>query len=183
MKEQIIQTIIDTYLKEWVDLGMNKVCSPVEAEMADPNQDVHEEWRVWFPVNSTVTDHEIEAIENRLGCNFPEDYQTFLKHKHFYELYISQVSFGRHPIRTWEAKLTKMIFGSTPRKYLLEKGYIPFANWSDWGLLCFDSNRSKADHNYPIVLYDHDADTVQDQFTDFYNLLQKLDAAARKGIS
>jgi SMI1-KNR4 cell-wall len=184
MKEQTIKNIIDIYLKKWVDIELNKLPGQIEPEMADPNQDKKEEWRIWFPIDSKVTDDEIEEIEGRIGYNLPDDYKTFLKHKHFYELYISEVSFCRHPVNTWRARLTEMIFDGYPTEYLIEKGYIPFADWSDWGLLCFDTNSNQSDKNYPIVLWDHEmADEVQDQYKDFYDLMTKLDEEDRKNIS
>lgn len=180
MKEQKIKNIIDTYLKELVDVELNKLPRQIETEMSDPNQDKNEEWHVWFPIDSKVTDSEIKEIESRIGYILPDDYKTFLKHKHFYELQISEVSFCMHPVNTWRARLTDMIFEGYPTEYLIEKGYIPFADWSDWGLLCFDTNRNQANKNYPIVLWDHEiADEVQDQYRDFYDLITKLDEEER----
>lgn len=86
MKEQNIKTIIDTYLQELVDANLNRQPGQVEAEMSDPNQDKKEKSRIWFPIESKVTDREIEELEGRIGHKFPDDYKVFLKHKHFYEL-------------------------------------------------------------------------------------------------
>lgn len=180
MKEQTIKNIIDIYLRKWVDMGINQLPVQIETEMSDLNQDMSEEWRTWFPVNSKVTDEEINDIENRIGYEFPEDYKTFLKHKHFYELQISEVSFCEHPINIWRASLTEMIFDGYPKEFLIDKGYIPFANWSDWGMLCFDTNKNQNDKNYPIVLWDHElADEVQYQYEDFYDMIEKIDQENR----
>lgn len=184
MKEKTIKDIIDTYLKKWVDIELNKLPGQIETEMSDPSQDKKEEWRIWFPIDSKVTGDEIDEIEGRIGYKLPDDYKTFLKHKHFYELHISEVSFCRHPVNTWRAKLTEMIFDGYPTEYLIEKGYIPFADWSDWGLLCFDTNRCKENNNYPIVLWDHEtADEVQEEYKDFYDLITNLDLEEKKNIS
>ncbi|MBW3524790.1 SMI1/KNR4 family protein [Chryseobacterium sp. NKUCC03_KSP] len=180
MKEQTIKNIIDIYLRKWVDMGINQLPVQIETEMSDLNQDMSEEWRTWFPVNSKVTDKEINDIENRIGYEFPEDYKTFLKHKHFYELQISEVSFCEHPINIWRTSLTEMIFDGYPKEFLIDKGYIPFANWSDWGMLCFDTNKNQNDKNYPIVLWDHElADEVQYQYEDFYDMIEKIDQENR----
>ncbi|MCD0457121.1 SMI1/KNR4 family protein [Chryseobacterium sp. LC2016-27] len=180
MKEQTIKNIIDIYLRKWVDMGINQLPVQIETEMSDLNQDMSEEWRTWFPVNSKVTDEEINDIENRIGYEFPEDYKTFLKHKHFYELQISEVSFCEHPINIWRTSLTEMIFDGYPKEFLIDKGYIPFANWSDWGMLCFDTNKNQNDKNYPIVLWDHElADEVQYQYEDFYDMIEKIDQENR----
>ncbi|MCD0475390.1 SMI1/KNR4 family protein [Flavobacterium sp. EDS] len=176
MNKEKITSIIDFYLKKFVEVNGNTLPNKIEAEMADPNQNQDEEWRIWFPIASKVTDNEIKEFENRLGCEFPEDYKIFLKHKHFYELYILEASFFKHPVNSWKESLGEMIFHENLKDDLIEKGYIPFANWSDWGLLCFDSNRNKEDNNYPIVLWDHEkADEVEDVFNDFYNLISEDD--------
>ncbi|WP_175620575.1 SMI1/KNR4 family protein [Chryseobacterium schmidteae] len=180
MKEQTIKNIIDLYLRKWVDMGINQLPRQIETEMSDLNQDMSEEWRTWFPVNSKVTDEEINEIENRIGYEFPEDYKTFLKHKHFYELQISEVSFCEHPVNTWNTSLKEMIFDGYPKEFLIDKGYIPFANWSDWGMLCFDTNKNQDDKNYPIVLWDHElANEVQYQYEDFYDMIEKINQETR----
>lgn len=176
MNEQKIKHIINTHLKIWQELKLNKIPGQIESEMSDPNQDPTEEWRIWFPIDSKATDEEIEKVEKRIGSKLPDDYKTLLKHKHFYDLHISEASFCRHPVKTWTSKLTEMIFESYPTEYLTEKGYIPFADWSDWGLLCFDTNRGKTDNNYPIVLWDHETpDQVEDQYRNFFDLIINLD--------
>ena len=184
MREQTIKAIIDTYLKKEVDSGFNRLPIEIEPEMADSNQTKEEEWRIWFPIDSKVTDSEIEEFENRIGHKLPRDYITFLKHKHFYELCISEMTFCYHPVNIWRAKLTEMIFNGYSTEDLIDKGFIPFADWSDWGHLCFDTNRNQEDNNYPIVLWDHErADEVQEQSKDFYNLLIELDEEDRKNRS
>tara|TARA_R110001583_G_scaffold127391_2_gene278990 strand:- start:430 stop:669 length:240 start_codon:yes stop_codon:yes gene_type:complete len=69
----------------------------------------------------------------------------------------------------------KMIFNGYPSEDLIEKGRIPFANWSDWGLLCFDTTADCKNNNYPIVLWDHEVyDEFQIQYSDFENMITKL---------
>jgi hypothetical protein len=45
MKAVEIQSIIDTYLIQWVDAGLNRLPRPIEPAMADPAQDPAEEWK------------------------------------------------------------------------------------------------------------------------------------------
>jgi SMI1-KNR4 cell-wall len=176
MKEQILKEIIDAYLTKWVDIGLNKLPINIETEMTNPSQDGDSKWQSWYPVDSKVTDDEINEIENRIGYNLPYDYKIFLKHKHFYEFQIGEVLFCSHPVYSWRESLSKIIFDGYPTRFLIEKGYIPFANWSDWGVLCFDATRNLSDRNYPIVLWDHEnANEVQDQYINFYDMLTKLD--------
>lgn len=184
MKEQIIKNIIDTQLKWCLDKKLNMLPMHIEPEMADPSQDKSEDWKTWFPISSKVTDEEIEGFEKQIGIGLPKDYKTFLKHKHFYDLYILEVSFCAHPVNIWRAKQVDKIFNGWPTEFLIDRGYLPFADWSDWGLLCFDTNDKKQDNNYPIVLWDHEiAEKVQHKFIDFYDLLVKLDEERKKNLT
>lgn len=185
MKEQTIKNIVDNYLDKLVEDELNALPIHIEPEMTGPSMDEEEddeEWQTWLPIDSKVTDEEIEELESRVGYKFPDDYKSFLKHKHFYELQISEASFCEHPVNTWRASLSEMIFDGYPREFLIDKGYIPFANWGDWGLLCFDTNRNKDDHNYPIVLWDHEvADEFEDKSSSFYDLIIQLDKEETNG--
>lgn len=99
-----IEGIIDRTLTFWIENEVNKLPCDIEAEMLAPVQ-TDDEWKTWLPVKSTVTDTELEIFEAETGFVFPEDFKIFLKHKHFYELQISEVSFCSHPINLWRASL------------------------------------------------------------------------------
>jgi len=177
MNDISIATIIDKHLKIWIDNGINLLPIKIEAEMVNPSELPNNEgWQKWYPIDSTVTDNEIEYIENELGFRLPSSYKTFLKHKHFYELYISDARFSGQEIKNWNQHLLKMAFNGYPKEFLIDKGYIPFADWNDWGLLCFDTNESCVDNEYPIVLWDHESWDKFEPFSyNFLNLLIKLD--------
>src|SRR5882757_3633985 len=110
MRQDKIKEIIDIYLQKWIDMGLNTWPGRMEPEMADRNQDLKEEERIWHPINSKVTDGEIEEVERQICHKLPKDYKFFLQHKHFYELPIYEASFCRHPVNTWRQWLIKMIF-------------------------------------------------------------------------
>lgn len=177
MKDVSIASIIDKHLKVWIDNGINSLPVKIEPEMANSSEPENNEgWQKWYPIDSTVTDSEVEEIENQLKFKLPNSYKAFLKHKHFYELYISEAHFSGQEIRNWKLHLSDMAFKGYPREFLIDKGYIPFANWSDWGLLCFDTNKSNANSEYSIVLWDHDRYDKFESFSeDFQSLLSKLD--------
>ena len=171
-----MEKLIDKYLDELVAIGLNQLPGEIVPEMADPNQDEKEEWRVWLPIQSRVTDDEIKEFELRLGHALPETYKRFLKYKHFYELEIGECSFCEHPSGNWRASLSEMIFDGYPREFLIDKGRIPFANWSDWGLLCFDSTVEHPKNDYPIVLWDHEiSDEFELMYPNFETMLIELD--------
>jgi hypothetical protein len=178
--EVTIREIIDTHLQTLVDIGLNRIVGEVAPEMAGNGTEADEDeegWNAWLPVNSTVTDEEIASLEKQLGHRLPPDYITFLKHKHFYELYISEASFCPHPVDTWKKQLTDLVFEGHPKEFHIDKGFIPFAVWSDWGLLCFDTTAGAANNDHPIVLWDHDSpneiETVADNFVQ---LMIEMDA-------
>ena len=176
MKEEKIKEIIDKYLDKSLSKGSNQLPGKIEKEMTDINQDLSKEWKIWLPINSTVSDEDIREIEGKIKHKLPKDYKIFLKHKHFYNLQISEVSFCSHPINIWKNKLLENIFNGYPNEYLIDKGYIPFADWSDWGLLCFNTNLNKNDNNYPIVLWDHEIpDEAWKHYNDFFDLIIKID--------
>jgi hypothetical protein len=181
MQNQNVLAIIDKYLADWADKGLNLIpAKKVMPEMADPSQTTNDEWRRWFPIQSKVTDDEIDELETTIGYSLPKSYRAFLKHKHFYELHIGQASFCSHPADSWQSALTNLIFDSYPREFLVDKGYIPFAVWSDWGMLCFNTHKCDA-HESAIVLWDHECwDEFMPFAPDFNSLVIKLDEEAAK---
>ncbi|WP_153396476.1 SMI1/KNR4 family protein [Chryseobacterium vaccae] len=169
MIKETIEEIVDRTLNSWVENEANQLPCDIEEAMLAPDQP-DEEWKFWLPVKSTVTDTELQELEAETGFVFPEDFKKFLKHKHFYELQISEISFCPHPINVWRASLREMMLDTYPREFLFDKGYIPFALYSDWGLLCFDTH-----HHNAVVRWDHeDAETFEYQYQDFYELLTEI---------
>ena len=180
-----ITTIIDKHLKFWIDNGANMLPVTIEPEMSNISEPKNSEgWQKWYPIDSTVTDTEIENIEKQLNFILPNSYKTFLKYKHFYDLYISEACFSGHEIRNWKQHLIKRAFNGYPREFLIDKGYIPFADWNDWGLLCFDTHKLSIDKEYPIVMWDHErTNNFENISEDFYTLLLKLNKDSDLNVS
>lgn len=167
-----IEELVDKRLSFWMETELNQLPCDIEEEMLAPVQP-DEEWKFWLPVQSTVTDAELQELEKEIGFIFPDDFKIFLKHKHFYELQIAEVSFCPHPVNTWKASLREMMFETYPREFLFDKGYVPFAVYSDWGLLCFDTHN----HN-TIVRWDHeDENSFEYQYKSFDELLSEISKA------
>jgi SMI1-KNR4 cell-wall len=173
MNENEIIKIIDRHL----DLGYNKIMGQPELEMVDPNQDANDELKTWFPIKSRVTDSDIGELETQIGHKLPIDYKVFLKHKHFYKLHISECAFQRHEINSWKTIFVENVFNGPDPEYLIEKGYLPFADHLNFGgVFCFDTNQNTGDNNYPIVLWDSEEyEDVRYEDRDFYGFLVKLD--------
>jgi hypothetical protein len=172
-----IAAVVDKHLAKLVEEGINHMVGQVEPEMSDPGNDPKDEWQKWLPIKSTVTGPDIAELETHLGHRLPADYVAFLAHKHFYDLYINEASFCRHPVRTWKKHITDMVFHGYPTEYLIERGWLPFADWSDWGLLCFDTTTGSSD--YPVGLWDHERpDELEPKHESFFELLTWLDKEA-----
>ncbi len=160
MDYSLIYKCIDEGLAEWKELGLMQIPDPhMPPEMVDNKRPRDNDWIPWKPIASTVTDHDIEEIEIFSGIPFPESFKAFLKYKHFYELGFSnpmEVVFFDHPVHTWKRKYFDYYSYDWVRKYLLAKKYLPFAAHYDWGILCFDANEPVSDHEYTIVMIDHE---------------------------
>ena len=58
-------------------------------------------------------------------------------------------------------------------KLILGRGYIYFADFEDYGLLCFDTNAKVPDHEYPIVYMDHeDVNDIEPYAENFRALME-----------
>ena len=120
----MITEIVDTYLNRWVERDLNSIPGDVPSNMQTGQ--IEDDWVYWKPIESTVTDDELEDIQNTLGARFPGSYKTLLRHKHFIELNIAQVSFIAHPTFSWRLEITKTVFESWPRELLIDKGFSSF---------------------------------------------------------
>ncbi|MEO0896853.1 MAG: SMI1/KNR4 family protein [Bacteroidota bacterium] len=170
-----MEDIIEKHLQEWEAKGLNQLPDEVAVEMSDPEQDEDEEWRIWKAIPSTVTEAELKAVEALIGYELPPSYKRFLGYKHFYEFKIGPCTFCSHPIHYWRGCLSEMIFRTYPEEYLMGKGLIPFAAWSDWGALCFDSS-NRVGNEYQIVRWDHEKPHETELiFNNINHLLNDLD--------
>lgn len=139
-------------------------------EMIDIAIEQKSDWIPWKAVPSKVTDEDILELENLIGLKYPRLYIDFLKYKHFYELEnVAEISFFKHCIRDWKSNLTEFYFDYWAPEEIIKKGFIPFADYSDWGIVCFDTNRM-INNDCPIVMFDHE--TLYDEkvkFEEFYD--------------
>lgn len=137
-------------------------------EMIDRNVIKKSDRISWKPLPSKVTDQDIFELESLINLKYPKLYVDFLKYKHFYELEnVAEITFFRHCIRDWKSNLQEYYFEYWEPQEIIEKGFIPFADYSDWGVVCFDTNRMK-DNDCPIVMFDHE--TLYDEPVFFEEL-------------
>ena len=149
-----ITGLVDQSLAHWESKKLN--CIPGAVPEAMRTGEIQDDWKYWRAINSTVTDQDIEEMQRLLGVRISKQYQELLRHKHFIELQIGEVSIFPHPVEGWKSRITKAVFGGYPKELLIEKGYLPFADYSDWGLLCFRVTEQNADGEYPVYRWDHE---------------------------
>jgi hypothetical protein len=130
--------------------------SKMPEEMIDMEVNKDNDWIPWKPVLSKVTDTSLLELEEQIGLIYPNPYKEFLKYKHFYDLEVaSEIRFFRHCIRDWKDDLLEQYFDSWEPDVIIKAGFIPFADYSDWGIVCFDTNRMRGS-DCPIVMFDHE---------------------------
>ncbi len=149
-----MKELIDTALAYWESEELN--CHPGDIPKEMITSKTEDDWNYWKAIESKVTDEEIKELEEYLNVTFPPTYVELLKYKHFIELQIGEVSVLPHPSFGWRASITDAVFGGYPRELLIDKGYMPFANYSDWGLWCFGLKEKNEVGEYPIYQWDHE---------------------------
>lgn len=150
----MITDLIDASLARWEELKANSL--PGEVPEAMRTGESEDDWTFWKPINSTVTDSDIAEMNEMLGVELSPQYVELLRHKHFMELQFGEISILPHPVGSWKASIRKAVFKGWPKAHLIEKGFLPFADYSDWGLLCFGIAAKSADGEYPIYRWDHE---------------------------
>lgn len=53
-------------------------------------------------------------------------------------------------VAAFSEMLTKYYMG------LSRRGFLPFANYGDWGVACFDARQPTAHNNYSVIVLDHE---------------------------
>ncbi|RZK30098.1 MAG: SMI1/KNR4 family protein, partial [Hymenobacter sp.] len=116
------------------------------------------DWLPWKPIPSTVTERDLHELERRMGLRYPALYKEFLRYKHFYEFWSEQeINFFRHGIYEWKDNLLAHYFASWDPAKLIAQGYIYFADYADWGIICFDTTKQRpGDNDCPVILIDHE---------------------------
>lgn len=157
----------------------------VDATMLDPSPcgpTQQEEWVVWKPIASTVTEADIHELEAAIGFPFPALYAEFLQYLHFYELdHAAGICFISHDAKEWKASLWDHYFFLQEPGTLRQQGYIQFAYDRQMKPICFDFNHRTPDGQDCAVVrvldsYRDPAPT-QPLYRSFFDLLVALRAA------
>ena len=185
---------IEALVRDYVDAalhprlaGMRSTPDPyMPAAMYDSSRMQTDDWRPWKPVPSTVTDEQLDRLEEEIGLRFPPSYRTLLKYKHFYALTEGGLRFERHVIGRWEDTLLAAYDSWDPER-IVGAGLIPFGSESfmDAGPVCFDTGNRLPDGECPVVYWDHEwigtEKEVQPMFSSSLKMFEALRFLAENG--
>ena len=150
---------VDVALETWRQTDLMRLPHPaMPVEMQDQTRAAESDWIPWKPIPSTVTEQDVQELEGKMKLRYPDLYKALLCHKHFYEFWPErEVNFFSHGIYEWKDTLLRAYFNAWDPAKLIARGYVCFADYSDWGIICFDTNHQRAqDNDCPIVLIDHE---------------------------
>ena len=147
----------------------------IPEEMLDTSIETSNDWKGWKPIKSIINDNDLNALENRIRYQLPPSYRAFLKYKHFFELRIPDlaVNFPKHLPDKELNFLLEYVFNYMVPELIIGKGYIYFADFEDYGLLCFNTNEKSENNEYPVVYIDHeDLEDIHPYASNFLELLE-----------
>lgn len=150
-----IQAAFDSYFSYLVKNKIDWLPIDVPKEMTIGGPD-EEDFIQWRPVMSRVTPADLTEFGRSLGVRFGPQYSAVLQYKHFMQLEIYDLGFFPHPSEGWMDSLSTHVLQGHPRELLLDKGMLPFANCSDWGLYCFRLAEQCPSGEYAVYRWDHD---------------------------
>lgn len=153
-----IKAIVDKAFEEMSKEPVFFCQSNIDVDMIDHSAELVHNQQLWRPIDSIIEDKDLNQLELKIGYKLPEAYRTFLKYKHFYSLYIPDGSIGFPPHLPDKncSALLELIFEYHVPELVIGQGYIYFADFYDYGLLCFDTNANVENADYPVVYICHD---------------------------
>lgn len=155
----IVIQYVDAAIAQLRRKNMMKMPGKIPKAMQDSSIPSLDDWKGWRPVPSTVTDQDLNDLEQEMGLKYPPSYRQFLKYLHFIELTENGVRFERHEVENWSIVLRKVYFNSWPCERVVDSGLIPFGSESflDAGPVCFDRRgNTSQDGDCPVVFWDHE---------------------------
>jgi hypothetical protein len=154
-----LKKIVDRTLEEMKQEEIRMMMpGDIPAEMLDSTIPPSDDWKGWKPINSIITDDDIDQFENDIGHKLPLSYRAYLQYKHFYWLRLPDIAVNLRanlPDKSL-SDLRYLVFDTHEPELILGKNYIYFADFHDYGLLCFDANEPATDNEYKIVYMDHE---------------------------
>ncbi len=177
-----IQKIIDDSLNEMSKTEYSmRTPAIIPTEMQDESIEKMDDWNGWKPIKSIIEDTDIDKLENDIGFPLPVSYREFLKTKHFFELEIPDRAVNLPGILPDKelSFLREYVFNMMEPEFIIGQGFIYFADFQDFGLLCFDANQTVENNEYPVVYMDHE--NIDDIHLYAKSFRELLEADAERG--
>jgi hypothetical protein len=155
------------------------------AEMHDAGRPAADDWLPWQPVPGAVSAADVAELEQHTGLRYPWLYLELLRYQHFAELLpVAEITFFPHLLRHWKAQLLERYNEHEQPHSLLSAGFLYFADYSDYGFVCFNTTHQHPDDfDCPVVLLDHEqlhappAAVVSVLYPSFAAMMHELRAA------
>lgn len=183
---EVIHKTVDARLSQMIEEDYPLMTMEnIPADMRDTTADASRDSHAWKPIDSTITDDDLNRFERAIKFKLPASYKAFLQHKHFVEMELEDlsVSFPAFLPDKDLGFLREMVFDMSGPDLLLGKGYIYFADFEDFGFLCFDTNQKRESNEYPIVFIDHETpETAHFYAENFIELLTSDEEAGNRFI-
>lgn len=183
---EIIHKTVDARLSQMIEEDYPLMTiENIPADMRDTTADASGDSHAWKPTDSTITDDDLNKFETAIKLNLPASYRAFLQYKHFAELELEDLCVTLPTFLPDKELgfLREMVFDMWEPDLLLGKGYIYFADFEDFGFLCFDTNQKSEGHEYPIVFIDHETpETAHFYAENFTELLTSDEEAGNRFI-
>src|SRR5262245_37068190 len=124
----VVTAYVDSAVAQLRRQGLMLWPGILPAEMRDDSIPPSNDWKGWKPTASTVTDAELDQLEQETRLTYPPLYRDFLKYLHFVGLTETGVRFERHLCNDWLSVLRKLYFQSWPRERIVDIGLLPFGD-------------------------------------------------------
>lgn len=127
---------------------------------------------VWKAIDNRISDEDIADFEGKLNIVLPLSYKTYLKYKHFYEMFWDlDVFLYPKPVHSWSKILIDNNEGM--QEEILGKGYFAIGRYSDYGVIALKltDNENKEGE---IVLFDYETSETEVLAHDFIEFLNQI---------
>lgn len=152
---------------------------------------ITEKDHVWKAIDNQISDEDISQLESILNIILPLSYKTYLKYKHFYEIFWDlDVCLYPKPIHSWNKILIEN--NKELQEEILDKGYFAIGRYSDYGVIALKltDNENKEGE---VVLFDYETpekEVLAPNFVEFLNqilqnskpVLQELKGWEKKNV-
>ena len=183
MLDRVVTDFVDAAFAQLRRQDAMRCPGKVPDAMRDDSIVPSDDWVGWKPIPSTVTDSDLDTLEQETGLPFPPLYRDFLQYRHFVSMECG-IRFEPHLCHNWREKLRAAYFHSWSRERILDIGLLPFGDEKmlDAGPVCFDTRRRMADGDCPVVFWDHEwVDTnkeIQPMFSSCRRMFECLSLVA-----